>query len=84
MASAEGKRTERFSEKSLNLENSLKFEVRLRSRDTSGTKVTNGQLREYRDFFSQSSLEMEDLKKRAIVLSYESTCACVCVCVFVR
>ena len=31
MASAEGKRTERFSEKSLNLEKSLKSEVRLPS-----------------------------------------------------
>jgi hypothetical protein len=31
MASAEGKRTERFSEKSLNLENSLKSEVRFPS-----------------------------------------------------
>jgi hypothetical protein len=31
VASAEGKRTERFSEKSLNLENSHKSEVRLPS-----------------------------------------------------
>ena len=31
VASAEGTRTERFSEKSLNLENSLKSEVRLPS-----------------------------------------------------
>ena len=47
MTSAEGKRTARFSEKSLNLENSLKSEVRLPkvpSSDTSVTKVTNKDL----------------------------------------
>ncbi len=72
MASAEGKRTERFSEKSLNLENSLKSEVRLPSseRDTSVTKVTNNFRRVLHR--ARPSWEVALLKSNVVGVQYTS------------